>query len=79
MVASQAAKTGVTKKAVTARGIGNQAEIILAAEVIYPRKRRIGPGYYKLPGLVIEETISFDFAQDRSSFCRHNRRSLIPN
>jgi hypothetical protein len=61
VVSQQATQTGVTKKAIAARGVGYDAEIILTAEVIYPRYRGIGPGNYKLPGLVIEVTITLVF------------------
>ena len=58
MVSQQASQTGVAIEAVAARGIGYDAEIILTAEVIYPRYGGIGPGYNKFPGFVIEVTVT---------------------
>jgi hypothetical protein len=61
VVSQQATQTGVTKKAIAARGVGYDAEVILAAKIIYPWRGSIRPGNDKLPGFVIEVTITLAF------------------
>jgi hypothetical protein len=58
MVSQQTSQTGVAIETIAARGVGYDAEIILAAEVIYPGRRGIGPGYNEFPGFVIKVTIT---------------------